>query len=927
MTNPDDAQGTAAGSDAALPETAEAAGLLAAYQSLAAGPAELPLRIDLLRRLRALDWRTPRWTEELAAGEQAHVAMLFDELRGIAARVPAITTADVTRAEEVAAALSAPIWLEPLRGDDIQVVQRTLGDVRRARTLATIDATLTQIDAARDRGEWEQARDLVAELEPLCRDPALRGDEARRQAFDRCRRWVTDQLAARVAGKARAAASEALREACDSRLPWSPAGLLRRRSRIDSAARHLLLGAAVPWSGESEASEDLAAVSARARAGRRRIDRRLTLLGGAATCCCVLLAVALAVTIVTVQQGQGRSRVVAATREAVLERVKEGRLQGARDAWREATADHEWLAAHPVATEILDALSDLDRSARVERAAVERLIQHIADQLQGSCLAAAETLRAACAATPPSRAAIEAARAACGREFSQAAAAVESAATRLAAVEAREGETMTEAMRSDLDAARQRTAGLIREMELVIDRAAGDTTQRLRDRLDTVGRLVESGAAHAADELRQARGQLAHVEAFGKPVPGEIDQALARHEATLRSAASRAALRHTLDAAAEGGSGQLLVAVKGLAAAPGAEFHAELGRVAETAPAVEAAEIWARAARAWQSDLAVTAAAAAAWGHALGLSLEAASQPALEPEEGERLQRLRALLAERAAEAVVKRLEPLAAYLATRIMQPRVICFTDGDRRIYTEPDSDATRFIDEETLARRGDVPPLPAVTAAHVPLVRRLRDIMADMNRGRIDPDAGVASLLGACGDTQLVGATDKLLLCRLQRSIISAAMESLLFQPAAQSLEEAEFRMRAQVGRRPPWVDPRQWSSVEAWRAATKAATTVALETREIATILEACRTGRERLGQRPAPCQPLVFVGWVDTSPPGPQVRLTPQRAAGRGGRLYVVQRGDGSGWRLADIGTLAGDGVGLQPGVQVDFGQPVYVVPQ
>ncbi|NBX29600.1 hypothetical protein EBR04_03975, partial [bacterium] len=120
------------------------------------------------------------------------------------------------------------------------------------------------------------------------------------------------------------------------------------------------------------------------------------------------------------------------------------------------------------------------------------------------------------------------------------------------------------------------------------------------------------------------------------------------------------------------------------------------------------------------------------------------------------------------------------AYLATRIMQPRVICFTDGDRRIYTEPDSDATRFIDEETLARRGDVPPLPAVTAAHVPLVRRLRDIMADMNRGRIDPDAGVASLLGACGDTQLVGATDKLLLCRLQRSIISAAMESLLFQP---------------------------------------------------------------------------------------------------------------------------------------------------
>ena len=71
---------------------------------------------------------------------------------------------------------------------------------------------------------------------------------------------------------------------------------------------------------------------------------------------------------------------------------------------------------------------------------------------------------------------------------------------------------------------------------------------------------------------------------------------------------------------------------------------------------------------------------------------------------------------------------------------------------------------------------------------------------------------------------------------------------------------------------------------------------------------------------------MFVGWVDTSPPGPQVRLTPQRAAGRGGRLYVVQRGDGSGWRLADIGTLAGDGVGLQPGVQVDFGQPVYVVP-
>ena len=199
MTNPDEAQGTAAGPSLAPPETADFGDLLAAYQSLAAGPAELPLRIDLLRRLRALDWHTPRWTEELAAREQAHVAMLFAELRGISARGPAITTADVTRAEEVARALSAPVWLEPLRGDDIQVVQRTLGDVRRARMLATIDAALAQLDAARDRGEWERARDLVAELEPLCRDPAVRGDEPRRQAFDRGRHWVDDQFAERVA--------------------------------------------------------------------------------------------------------------------------------------------------------------------------------------------------------------------------------------------------------------------------------------------------------------------------------------------------------------------------------------------------------------------------------------------------------------------------------------------------------------------------------------------------------------------------------------------------------------------------------------------------------------------------------------------------------------------------------------------------------
>lgn len=933
VTNPKDARGNAAGPDGAPPETAELAEVLAAYESLAAGPAELPLRIDLLRRLRALEWRTSRWTEELAVGEQVLVAVLFDELRGIAARGSAITTADVTRAEEVAAALSAPVWLEPLQGDDIQVVQRTLGDVRRARTLATLDGALAQLDAARYRGEWEQARDMVAELEPLWRDPAIRADDERWQIFDCIRRWVDDQFAVRVAAKARAAASEALREACDSRLPWSPAGLLRRRSHIDSAARQLLLGAAHPPRGASaasdgsEASVELADAAALARVGRRRIDRRLALLGGTAACCGVLLVVALSEIIVTVQRRHGRSRVVAATREAVLERAKAGGLHGASDIWKQATAEHHWLALHPVAEEIRAALADLERSIDVEQAAVERSLRRVDERLKGDCRAALATLRAACSAVPPSRKAIEAARAACGREVAEAAAAVESAASRLAAIEARDGEAVTEAMRSDLDAARQQTAGFIREMELVIDRAAADTAQRLRDRLNRIGQLVESGAANAADELRQARGQFAHVEAFGQPVPREIDQALVRHEATLRSTAARAALRHKLDVAAEGGSGQLLVAVKGLAAAHGAEFHAELGRVAETAPAVEAAEVWARVARAWQSDLAVTAADAATWARALGLALEAASQPVLEPEESERLQRLQALLTERAAEAVAKRLEPLAAYLATRIMQPQVICVTDGDRRIYTEPDADAARFIDEETLAGRGAIPATPAVTAAHVPFARRLREIMADMNRGRIDPDAGLAALLDACGDEQLVGDTDKLLLCRLQRGILVTAIQGVLFRPAAESLEGAEFRIRAQVGRLPPWVDPQQWNSVDAWRAATKAATKVTLEPREIEAILRRYREERERLGQRPAACQPLVFVGWVDTSPPSPQVRLTQQRAAGGGGRLYVVQRGDGSGWRLSGIGTLTVDGVGLQPALQFDFGQPVYLVPR
>ncbi|MFM8954007.1 MAG: hypothetical protein ACKOOF_13265, partial [Planctomycetaceae bacterium] len=312
MKNPKDAQDTVAGPGAAPSKTAELAELLAAYKSLAAGPAELPLRIDLLRRLRALDWRTPRWTEELAAGEQTHVAMLFNELRGIAARVPAITPADVTRAEEVAAALSAPMWLEPLRGDDIQVVQRTLDDLRRARTLATIDAALAQLDVARDRGEWEQARDLVAELEPLCHDPAMRADDERRQAFDRSRRWVDDQFAVRVAAKARAAASDALQEACDSPLSWSPAELMQRRSRIDSAARQLLLGTAVSPSGASAESDasglsvELAEASTRARAGRKRIDRRLALLGSTAACLGVLIALVLSATVVTMQRQQGR---------------------------------------------------------------------------------------------------------------------------------------------------------------------------------------------------------------------------------------------------------------------------------------------------------------------------------------------------------------------------------------------------------------------------------------------------------------------------------------------------------------------------------------------------------------------------------------------------------------------------------------------
>lgn len=927
VTNPDNAQGTAAGSCAALPETAEAAELLASYQSLAAGPVGLPLRIDLLRRLRALDWRTPRWTDELTVAEQAQVAMLLEELHGIASRGPAITAADITRAEEVAAALSAPVWLEPLRGDDIQVVQRTLAEVHRASKLATIDAALAQLDVARDRGDWEQARDMVAELEPLCRDLAMRADDERRQAFDRTRRWVDEQLAARVAAKAWAAASEALREACDSRLPWSPAGLLRRRSRIALAARQLLLGATVPRSGASAASGEMAAVSARARAGRRRIDRRLALLGGAATCCCVLLVVALALTVMTVQHRQGRSRVVAATREAVIKRVKEGQLQGAREAWREATADHDWLPSHPVATEILDALADLERSVCVERVAVERLIQQVDKQLQGGCLAALETLRAACAATPPSRAALDAARVSCEREVAEATSAIEAGTARLAAIVAREREAGTDALRSGLDAARHQAAGIAREMGVATDRAAADAAQRLRDRLDRIGQLVESGAANAADELRQARGQLAHVEAFGKPCPNDLDKALARYEATLRTTAARSALRQKLDSAAEAGCEQLFVAVKGLAATPGSEFHAELGRVAESAPAVEAAEAWARVARAWQGDLTVNAADATAWAHSLRLALEAARQPALEPEESERLHRLQAFLSERATEAAAKRLEPLAAYLATRIMQPRVTCVTDGEYRIYTEPNTDGERFIDEETLARRGAIPATPAVAAAHLPLARRLREIVADINRGRIDPDAGLAAVLSACGDEQLVGASDRLLLCRLQRSIISAAMESVLFQPAAQSLDEAEFRIRAQVGRRPAWVDPQEWSSVDTWRAASKAATKITLESREIEAILERYREERERLGQRPSACQPLVFAGWFDASPPSPQVRLTQRWAAGRGGRLYVVQQGDGSGWRLSDIGALARDGVSLQPAVKLDFGQPVYIVPR
>ena len=890
--------------------------LMRSHRLLALGRGPLEKRVLVLRRIAAIDPDNRSWPEDLACYEGKCKTQLQAALEH-AATLPAdqVTPHTLAKATQVESMLCSADWLDPLSAEAIRRTRSSLKKIRQAKARVDLNAVAAGMAAALASSDLDQARALCTrwdELEALATLPA---DHPHAAAAAKCAAWVNEEANKLLLQERFEAASHDLARACGEGTPYLPRTARHLRSRL-----HTLL-----HEYESLAfghDKDGAFLAETARRKLRTLDAVPLRFWSLLVAGLVLISTGMTAVTWRAMEAMQHARIVADARAEVIDRhYKNQDLVSAREAWAACVSAHEWLSAHPIASEVKTALERLGSLADDAKTSCTMLLDTVAESLDHALPSHMDVLRGALETDQLITDSIIQARNDARTECAAVERNICNSGKEFEALTAITGTASSKPLQLRLSKEKQRLRDVrstLSDRSSAMAIAARSATDAALTRVDSLPVSLHAERKRELDSIRS------HIDALERFTDGQEKQLHARIEGIEAASRSRTALMllsgRLSDACGEGAIA-FLIALGTEASRPDATAVAgDLTAVAAQKTSVESAQMWSDVAAAWCDRLPCDTASARRLEQRLERARGMSVQPAFDRDELQRLEQLSEYLAD-CTKDCNEPLQLLSDYLERPVMQPDVLVVNVGAKPYYTRyPEKrDGKCFRDERVVTRWNEaVKVAPEIAAPHAKLAKSLRDVIAAIKAGKTDIAAGMTSaLLLFCTDKD-AAAADPVVRCLLLSMVIDVLEGCAIYRdnPALESLGD---KIDERVGTTPRWIDP------EARDAQTVVeATEIVSKPQTLQDIEDTYRETLSRLQDRPRAIGTLAFIGWLDKTSEATLVRAHGLSDNARGS-LRVVMPVNETSYECITIGNVQRGRIDLQRIATAQrFGCPIFL---
>ena len=908
---------------------------LRTHRLLALGGGAIEQRVATLRRMLQLDPDNQHWEQDLVAYEKHCQMKLQQELatlnRGLKA---GITPAIAARIETICSKLADAEWREPLDAAIVRQSQVVLERVRSMHVrneLANVSAALV---ACRAANNVSRATGLYAQWQRLAAQIDLHADDPLVEDTEEARIWTQGFVEQQAAQEQVAQGVGTLSALCSQPVPWWPKAASHRSDQVRTAQRAVHAAAA-----RAGNVTEVAAWNAAAERKIQEIQRGIRLFY-AFIGSILLLAIGVVSTgSYLVWQRLERGKVVDETL-AEIKRLRESDslVSKAWDYVEERFAAHPWLDGHAKTRHLPGEVeTDKDKATQARKSIDEEVARAVeaidAGDGELSTFLGFETIAAGIFAA---RDVVRDRLDGVDRDIAD----TQKLLDNIKKSRYPDFATLEGSIREARERAGQQRMEYRRHLSLVRDAEVDRIKKRIREL---------SASKPDAGALEEATGELKDQVAdvtrlTGKPEAGLNDQIASLVKDSERDSRMTDVQRE-LDRASKKGPTELLQTLKSVRSRLPTELADDATSVIACKECVDAAMKWSVVADRWRPAVLGARPAVESWKTSLQ---DAMALPKPFPEDGavaEQLATLTDCLVQimKPEEDVLEDLQPLDDLLASAVMQPDVIEVIVDDAIYYTTLDATKVRAchfkdedaFDDRTIRANIDIRTALAAQgvpapARHVKLAQTLRKALQRIKADEVGVDEGILDMIDMvfAEPDSVVTPPEPLLRVRLLSMLLDIARARAFFSDNS-AIEKLADDIGVKVGE-VPWVLRNDPVSRKENLANERLEAKKILTKRESAkSIRNAVEKKRSTLGQRPAFCRSLEYVGWANaTGEGGGTVSGAPEtvRIDGRTGRVFTVTKdGDGGvAWRFADCGSLK-DGKAILNSVHdAMYGQPLFL---
>jgi hypothetical protein len=905
------------------------------HRLLALAGGSLESRVSTLRRLIRLDPDNKFWVQDLTEYEKHCQSGMKRELatldRGLA---NGVTPAVAARVDQLCTRLSDAEWQEPVDAAIVRQAQAVRTKVRCQHVRAELKNIWELLAAAYSDDDTRRVESLISQWTRLADEISLADDDPLAINSREARVWANEVLDRAAAGTAMVAEVSRLSTVCSRPTPWLPWAAVRYRDQIQDA-RMTVYEVANRADRGSEVAEWLTAGERRMKEASGVIRNFWLAAGVTASALVVLVAFGVFSSARASSRDDIATELIAevdrlrsANRAADIAELLDDKKDAypwlnARDDFRRLRMDFE--KEQQAALEAHDSLDKAITKAQGAIAAVDTSLEKLRTftAIDSGLLAARDGVKSSIATLNNNLADAE----------------------RLLADASRgrfhDGEAEKDRITEIKDAAAKhddlfrRCIAAIRSAE--IDRVKWEI-QQLRERVD--------GSETIADAVAKIDRMITDIERLAEK--GRRETGLRGELAVVREASARGAtmtsVRRDLNRGSERGPVDLLRALAAARNQLPSDLRASASAVAESQPCVEAAIAWSAVERTWPADLMGPRTKIAPWQKEL-LRANALPHPYSDTDSfvGQ-FESLVEFLDQTAVsiDSLLEDLQPLDELLGSLIMQSDVVEISIGTGTYYARI-ADVARqpghFKDEQIYDTRGiglndkirqAVANNNVRPAKHIRLAESLRNTLAQIKRESMSVERGVLAMIAEVFRPQGGEVPDALLRAKLLTMLIDLARARAFFNDNA-PLERLADDLGTKVGD-VSWVlsqDPVNEMPINASER-SEAERIIGRGDAWLRSLDE--RVGRKvkMLGQRPAFCRTVEYLGWADESGRNGMVLAgTPStvRLADYTGDIYaLIARSDGeASWALVPCGRMNNGKATLRSGDNCTFGQPLFWV--